>query len=537
MPRRPIRIGSLPAGSDQLYRLAKGNVDAITATHQTESALASQAIQLPTRPDLGYDPSFLDQLAWNNGDTARLIAQRRIKVVHDGGALNPRGLAEKADAYFKSLGISDVTVAWVEGDNVTEQVRSGGFGTTIRHVDRPAVEVPLPSHGQSVLSANVSTGQAGIVRALEAGADVVVCGRCAEASPVLGLASWWHGWDARDHDRLAGALMAGHLIDFGRHEHVMGGGNVGQDEGPRLCDLGFPVAEIRHDGDVVIAKVEGSGGLVTVDTCKARLLYGIRGPFHGNPDVVADTRHVNLEQIDRDRVRLSGIKGLPPPLTVKLDLVLQGGKQGPGGLHVAMDQKTLQKPYLRHLPVLVPQNRIPLRVQIVGGGKVINVPAKEARDCREVPAQPNYEPRRAKSYGMVGKIFPPGTLRRPLGHLVLATASSGGTGGNGANVGFWVSDQRAWEWLCGFMTSARLKELLGDAWDERYVLERCEFPNLWAVHFAAKEIGRDGVSMSGGLDRFGEYVSEMLRGRVVEMPAELVQAETERRKTRPWSKL
>lgn len=502
MPRRPIRIGHLPAATDnggnQIACLAKGgNIDAITVTYLTEPTVASQPAQLQSRSDLGCDPNFLEQLAWNNGATARLIAQNRTKIVLC-GALNPRRLAEKTDAYFRSLGINDVTVAWIEGDNVTEQVRSGDFGATIRPVDRPTAELRPPPPDQ-VLTANAHTGQAGIVAALEAGADVVLCGRCAEASPVLGLASWWHGWDPRNHDRLAAALMAGHIIGG---QQAIKGNNV---------DMGrLLVAEIRHDGDVVLIKAEGSrGGALTMDTCKARLLYGIQGPFHVHPDVIADTRQAKLEEMDRGRVRLSGIKGLPPPSTVRLDLGLLGGG---------------------HLPALAPQNQIPLRVCLVGRGKVIGVPAKEARDCRELlPVQPNYEPRRAASYNMVGKIFPPGTLRRPIGQLALATASGGP---NGANVGFWVNDRRAWEWLCGFMTSARLKELLGPNWEEKYALERCEFPNLWAVHFAVRDTGKHDVTGRGGLERFGEHIRRMLGGRVVEMPTELVQAEMERRKTR-----
>ncbi|ROT38013.1 DUF1446-domain-containing protein [Sodiomyces alkalinus F11] len=491
MPRRPIRIGTFSAAlnnkSDQLHRLVKeGNVDAIAIAYLTKSTLASKATQLQTRPDLGYDPNFLEQLAWNNGATAHLIAQTRIKIVHDGGALNPRRLAEKADAYFKSLGIQNVNVAWVEGDNVTDQVRSGGFPA-----DRPGLELSPSSHSR-VLLANVCTGQAGIVRALEAGADVVVCGRCADASSVLGLASWWQGWDARDHDRLAGVAMAGRLIEsqpYGRR--LTGGNHVAHMQGT-VPELGFPVVEIGHDGDVVVTKVGGSRGVVTVDSCKARLLSEIRGPFYVNPDVVADNRRAKLEQIDRDRVRLSGVKGLPPS----------------------------------------PRVEVPLRVQFTGG-QVVDVPAKEARDCAEVPARPDYEPRRAATYGMLGRIFPPGTIRRPLGHLALATATAGGMGGNDidASVGLWVGDERAWEWLRGIMSSARLRELLGDGWDERFAVERCEFPNLWAVHFVIRESGQNGANKSSSqLTGFEQRVSEMLRGRVVEMPAELVQAEVRRRK-------
>ncbi|GJC91291.1 DUF1446 domain-containing protein [Colletotrichum higginsianum] len=328
-PRRPIRIGNCSGaindGIDQIYRLAKyGNVDAITADYLAEFNMAWKAIELQTRPELGYEPGFLDQLAWHDGDAARLVAGKRIRVVHDGGALNPRGLAEKTDAYFRSLGIRHVKVAWVSGDDVTEQVRRGAFGR-VMHLDQPGVEFDAPSMSGDLLAANAYTGMAGIVRALEAGADVVVCGRCTDASPVVGLAAWWHGWEGTEHDALAASLMAGHLIECG--PYVTGGNYCGQREVPNLRRAGFPIAEVGAGGDVVITKPQGSNGLVSVDTCKAQLLYEIQGRYYLNPDVVADIGGVTLTQLGRDRVRLAGVKGLPPPPTAKLAICLLGGYQ------------------------------------------------------------------------------------------------------------------------------------------------------------------------------------------------------------------
>ncbi|KAI8260294.1 hypothetical protein K4K58_002051 [Colletotrichum sp. SAR11_239] len=332
-PRRPIRIGNCSGaindGIDQIYRLAKyGNVDAITADYLAEFNIAWKAIELQTRPELGFEPNFLDQLAWHDGDAARLVAEKRIKIVHDGGALNPRGLAERTDAYFRSLGIGDVNVAWVGGDNVTEAVKRGAFGR-VMHLDQPGVEFDPRAEGaggeDALLAANAYTGYAGIVRALEAGADIVVCGRCTDASPVMGLARWWHGWKGTAYDALAASLMAGHLIECG--PYVTGGNYCGQREVPNLHHAGFPIAEIAADGGVVITKPEGSNGLVSVDTCKAQLLYEIQGPFYLNPDVIADIEGAKFSQISKGRIQLSGIKGLPPPPTAKLAICLLGGYQ------------------------------------------------------------------------------------------------------------------------------------------------------------------------------------------------------------------
>lgn len=325
--RRPIRIGNASGaigdGIDQVYRLASSDaVDAITADYLAEFNIAWKSIELRTRPDLGYEPNFLEQLAWKNGAGARAVADHRVKVVHDGGALNPKGLANKVDSYFQGLGIRNVKVAWVEGDDVTSEVGESKLGEP-NHLDY--VDTKFSPEGQEILAANIYTGQRGIITALEHGADIVICGRCCDASPVMGLCSWWHGWGPDDHDRLAGSLMAGHLTECGAY--VTGGNFCGAREVPQLHHVGYPIAEVASDGTSIITKPEGSNGVVTVDTCKAQLLYEIQGSRYLNPDVVAQIDQARLEQVGKDRVRLSGIVGLPPPPTAKLAICLLGGYQ------------------------------------------------------------------------------------------------------------------------------------------------------------------------------------------------------------------
>ena len=214
MARRAIRIGNASGaigdGIDQVYRLAKaGNVDAITADYLAEFNIAWRAIDLQSDPNAGFESNFLEQLAWENGDAARLIGRKRIKVVHDGGALNPRGLAAKTDEYFKRLSIDDVKVSYVTGDDLTQQLKSNKLGE-IRHLDRHGST--LGCDEGEILAANAYTGAAGIIQALQEGADIVICGRCTDASPVIGLASWWHGWRSDEWDKLAASLMAGKSI-------------------------------------------------------------------------------------------------------------------------------------------------------------------------------------------------------------------------------------------------------------------------------------------------------------------------------------
>lgn len=604
--QRPIRIGNVSGaigdGIDQIYEIARsGNVDAITADYLAEFNIAWRSIELQTRPDLGYEPNFLEQLAWENGDAARLVAEKRIKIVHDGGALNPRGLAEAADSYFKSLGISHVKIAWVGGDNITEQVKSGKF-SSVAHLDQQGVTLPESSI-KDILSANVYTGQAGIVRALEEGADIVVCGRCCDASPVMGLASWWHGWDSEDYDRLAGSLIAGHLIECG--PYVTGGNFCGAPEIKALYKLGFPIAEVAEDGNIVITKPPGTNGAVTIDTCKAQLLYEIQGQNYLNTDVIANIEHVRLEEAGTDRVRVSGIRGSAPPPTAKLAVCLLGGwqaelsgycagldtdfkfqqmkdgvlrrinkddfttfsiekygssqpdprtqkectvqvrifaqapdkealaqvkraifyngLQGYCGLHLGMDWRTLEpRMYVKYFPGLIAQSQVPLTVHFVNdkSGRSIGVLPRPASKClASAPAQRSYEPKTALSYS--GE-----TVRRPFGDLVFAR--SGDKGGN-ANVGFWVRDAAAWPWLQSFLTSSRLIELLSDEWSDKFSVERCEFPNLWAVHFVVKGFLQDGVSSNSILDGFAKSFGEFLRARHVDLPKNLVQLEDQRR--------
>lgn len=600
---RSIRIGNASGaigdGIDQIYRLASsGSVDAITADYLAEFNIAWKAIELQTRPDLGYELNFLEQLAWNNGDGARAVANNRIKVVHDGGALNPRGLAEKVDGYFRSLGIRHLRIAWVEGDDVTEEIRNNRLGSP-RHLDQQGRTF---SQGSQTLAANVYTGQRGIVKALNEGADIVICGRCCDASPVMALATHWHGWKETDHAQLAGSLMAGHLIECGAY--VTGGNYCGAREVEHLHHAGYPIAEIAGDGTCIITKPEGSNGAVTVDTCKAQLLYEIQGPLYLNPDVVARIDEASLEAVGKDRVRLSGIVGLPPPKTAKVAICALGGyqaelsayaagpdvdfkfnlmkeqvlgqidktafttfsiekygssppdprsqrectvqfrlfaqspdkeaftkfrraifyngMQGYSGLHLGMDWRTMEpKPYVRYFPALVAQEELPrLKVCFVSGETHEVAPPvyEQMIDVSDLVLKTDSSPARCLTSTRM--------ICRPLGDLFFAR--SGDKGGN-ANVGFWVRNPVAFPFAQSFLTESKLKELLADDWDDAYTVERCEFPNLHAVHFVIKGILQDGVSSSCVLDGFGKSISEFLRARVVELPGEWVEDEGRRR--------
>ena len=160
---------------------------------------------------------------------------------------------------------------------------------------------------------------AAITAALAAGADVVITGRCTDAALVVGPAAWWHGWSydaaaagsVEALDRLAGAVVAGHVIECGAQ--ATGGNYAFFADVPGLEHVGFPIAEVAHDGTSVITKHDGTGGMVTPGTVAAQLLYEVGGPEYANPDVTARFDSIRLDQVGRDRVRIAGVRGEVPP--------------------------------------------------------------------------------------------------------------------------------------------------------------------------------------------------------------------------------
>jgi len=319
--RRPVRVANCSGFyGDRLEALAEmvggGPVDVVTGDYLAEVTMLVLAKVRARRPGGGYATTFLRQLE----PVAAQIADRGIKVVVNAGGLDPAGLAEATCELLARIGV-DLAVAHVEGDDLSERVPELlAAGHDLARLDTGA---PFSSWGRQPLTANAYLGGFGIAAALEAGADVVVTGRVADASLVSGVAAWWWGWTPGDHDALAGAVVAGHVIECGAQ--ATGGNFSGFREIADLAHPGFPLAEIDQDGSSVITKHPGTGGAVTVDTVTAQLLYEVDGPGYLNPDVVARLDTVRLERSGVDRVRIAGVAGLPPPPTTKLAITGLGG--------------------------------------------------------------------------------------------------------------------------------------------------------------------------------------------------------------------
>ncbi|MCX6398626.1 MAG: DUF1446 domain-containing protein [Propionibacteriales bacterium] len=281
-------------------QLEGGEVDVITGDYLAELTMLILGMDTLRDADLGYARTFVRQLE----DTLGTALERGVKIVSNAGGLNPAGLATKIRELADRLGL-DAKVAHVEGDDLRSAHLFDG-----------------------ALTANAYLGAFGIASALSAGADVVVTGRVTDASVVVGPAIAHHGWKPTDYDALAGAVVAGHVIECGTQ--ATGGNFSGfvdlfRAGAPMNRPLGFPIAEIAADGSSVITKHDGTGGAVTIDTVTAQLLYEIQTTRYLNPDVTTRLDSIQLSQQGPDRVLISGVSGTAPSEKLKVAVNTLGG--------------------------------------------------------------------------------------------------------------------------------------------------------------------------------------------------------------------
>jgi hypothetical protein len=508
-----------------------GPIDVLTGDY-----LAELTMLILARSGDGYARTFLRQL---QGVLATCL-ERGIKVVSNAGGLNPAGLAEQV----RELGGK---VAHVEGDDLRDRF-------------------------PGALTANAYLGAWPIAAALDAGADVVITGRVTDAALVVGPAAWRFGWARDDWDRLAGAVVAGHVLECGAH--ATGGNYAFFEEVSGLEHPGFPIAEVHEDGSSVITKHDGTGGLVSVGTVTAQLLYEIDAPAYLGPDVTARFDTIRLEQEGPDRVRISGVRGEPPPPTLKVAVNELGGFRnsmtfvlpgldvdekamlvrrtlGPGLVGVDDDWHLLRTEEGAHLRVVVKSDdadRVgrrfsaaaielalasypgfhtttpPTDASPYGVYRAEYVPAAEVHpvvvldDGRRIEVEPVAlgDPVQVAQSHKVTDRAPVGpTVRAPLGRV--AGARSGDKGGD-ANVGVWVRTSGAYAWLTEYLTVERFQELVPDARD----VDRYELPNLLALNFVARGYLGEGVAASTRPDPQAKGLGELLRAREVEIPEALL---------------
>lgn len=299
----PIRIGNASGFYGDRFSavqemLTGGPLDVLTGDYLAELTMLILGRDRLKDPGLGYARTFLKQLETGLGEAL----DRGVKIVSNAGGLNPAGLAEAITELADRLGLQP-KVAYVEGDDLLRRAAELGF-------NQP-------------LTANAYLGAWGIAEALQAGADVVVTGRVTDASVIVGPAAAHHGWKRTQYDELAGAVVAGHVIECGCQAT---GGNY-----PFFTEIrdfgrpGFPIAEIHADGSSVITKHDNTGGAVTIDTVKAQLLYEITGARYAGPDVTTRLDAIELDEDGPDRIKISGVRGEAPPPTYKVSLNSVGG--------------------------------------------------------------------------------------------------------------------------------------------------------------------------------------------------------------------
>jgi len=291
-----------------------GPIHVLTGDWLAELTMLILARTRRKRPGGGYARTFVAQMEQVMGS----CLERGIKVVSNAGGLDPDGCADAVAEVASGLGL-EPRIAVVRGDDLMSRLERLVVDGALCDFETGE---PLKD-ASAFLTANAYLGCWGIVDALDRGADIVITGRVTDAAVVCGPAAWHHGWRRDDWDALAGAVAAGHVIECGTQ--ATGGNYSFFTEVPGMTRVGFPWAEIAEDGSCVIGKHDGTGGEVSVGTVTSQLLYEIGGPEYLGPDVTTRFDTIRLEQQGPDRVRLHGVRGAPPPPTLKVCINRAGG--------------------------------------------------------------------------------------------------------------------------------------------------------------------------------------------------------------------
>ncbi|KAK1056125.1 hypothetical protein LTR74_015157 [Friedmanniomyces endolithicus] len=357
---RPIRIaGCSGAATDRRHAMAmlaanhpNDPVDVLTGDWMSEANMTARATMKMAGGGDAYEPSFIEALEPALND----IARYGIKVAVNAGASDTALLAKVVTDLVATKRLS-LKVAWISGDEVLPAVQRAQKEGRSDFTNICTGEL-LADWNFTPVYAQAYLGGLGIAAAFSHGADIVICGRVSDASPVIGAAYWWHNWNRDAHLlEMANALVAGHLIECS--SYVCGGnftgfksleppqGNAGAGAGAGWSNLGFPIAEISRLGQVIITKNSGSAGALTTQTCTSQLLYEIQGPYYYNSDVTALLTSISFTQLSPTRVALHGVGADLPPPTTKIGLTAPGGYQAevhwyPCGLDIGAKIRMLE---------------------------------------------------------------------------------------------------------------------------------------------------------------------------------------------------
>jgi hypothetical protein len=333
---KTIRIGNAQAfwgdrteaAAEMLVR--EPELDFITLDYLAEVSMSILATQRERDPDAGFAHDFVDVVRslvpyWSSGGKCRLIT--------NAGGLNPRGCAEACKEALVDAGCRPLRIGIVSGDDVVPAIRAAAdsSSTKFSNLDTGAA---IHDVGDRLVTANAYLGAAPIVQALSDGADIVITGRVADPSLVVAPCIYHFGWSDSEYNRLAGATVAGHLIECGTQ--VTGGISTDWLDVPDVAHLGFPIVEVAEDGSCVVTKPRGTGGRVSEFTVKEQLLYEIGDPANYlSPDATVSFLTLGVEDLGNDRVRVSGATGKPRPETYKVSATHRDGFWAAGTLTVS----------------------------------------------------------------------------------------------------------------------------------------------------------------------------------------------------------
>ena len=293
-----------------------GPIDVLTGDYLAELTMAilyNQKIQ--RGEDKGYVGTFLKQIK----EVAGSCKEKNIKIISNAGGLNPKSMAKEIEKILEDQSL-DMKVAYIDGDDLLPKISDlTKLGEDFTNIDK---NIALNESGLMPITANAYLGAWGIKEALDLGADIVICPRVTDAAVVIGPAAWKFQWKRNNYDALAGALAAGHIIECGCQ--ATGGNYSFFKEVSNFDNIGYPIAEIFEDGSFNITKHPHTGGLVSTGTVTAQLLYEIGSPAYVNPDVVAHFDTLKIEEVEKDKVFISGCRGSSPPEKHKVCINLAG---------------------------------------------------------------------------------------------------------------------------------------------------------------------------------------------------------------------
>lgn len=328
----------------QLVR--RGNIDYLVFDYLAEITMSILARAREKDPNAGYAHDFVTVTMRG---IAREVAERKIRVIANAGGVNPRACAEALARVLEREGVS-LNIAYVTGDDVLGRLDEWR-GQNVREMFTGA---PLPD---TPLSMNAYLGGLPVAAALREGADIVITGRCVDSAVTLGACIHEFGWQADEYDKLAGGSLAGHIIECGAQ--ACGGLFTDWRDVPDWANIGYAIAEVSPDGSFVATKPDETGGLVSRGTVGEQLLYEIGDPqAYILPDVVCDFANVELADMGKDRVRVSGARGYAPTPTYKVSATYEDGYRcgmylTVGGLEAAAKARRTGEEVLKRLDAML----------------------------------------------------------------------------------------------------------------------------------------------------------------------------------------